>query len=1151
MSSPGGPSFSWSLTYAQIPFLPDDAVATHLRVPGEPHQFHAAEQHAPKLHQPETRLVDEIERLIPQSKVEEQVPPASFPGRNLGAIAFAWRPEASVDIGEFFYPNTASRWARFRGLATSSMVKAMVAATNGGQNAATFAVQNVPMMGNPSALGYSFQTQLYMLPPRPIGENPATPGGINNGLYAVTLVDERYYWPGIPATLRINQTTTWTALIAAISTVLGVPISTQSAIEAVYGQPEPDSQLWCNTENPAVLLDAIGYNIGRILVRNLDGSYTYVTATESAATVQANRGMAAKVQRLAGGEIFASGTALPAGDLTADQNAVVPNSVLVTFPQYIVGNDPVPHFVNARYQNQRPSCWYEESHGGVWGWQVPITSGGPLVLAKAPPALSGVYMDSVHTTAKAMYSGEAFAYSGNPPMNASGLISLAGQLAVNRYSWQVATALDEVYPGTVAWQPDGLHSITWTWSQRRRLASTRVLRDHWNVRVTELQHSAIALSGYTNVPQGVGGPSVAQSWRDSFSGFVSQSTPWTGQASLASSTSVGQGSITVNNPVGFPLPPFSIIIDIGTEYAEVATVNSASIIGTGPSWTFNLGAGLQFAHQIDAPIEGGGTGATTLLPQTTLAGGIGAGNTSVSLTSIDCFPTQNRWHSVIQSGQSDQEICLMEGTSGQMQVGIVYRGIWGSIAQSHNQGAKIQQYLPNTVYGANLVTFEKGQFVQPGAWTSGGIQEAVVIPQTQTVKCLDAIGTTRNGLQFYSGQVTLFNPTQGSGFAFDDIGNRELTWLVERNNRPMTLGKRYDGLLSALGSMSGFISSGTSGGGGVAPVYVVNDEAAAGLLTIRDSALGFGAVYLTSGLLSGAEPIQNSTLYAFGVGSGYTYAILQSIDCFPTQNNWLALIDSEFIVMNGTSGGIPNPNPTQNHQGFAVSFQQRGAGGSLPEVHQAATPMYWVPPDFVSGVNLITHEKSQYIFPGPGISGNLTVVEGVIKPQTQTVYCAANSGVLFGDNVYRYPGNVNLYLTTVVGYDQLPLESIWVEERNQDPVVSGKLYAGQFAGFSKSLSGAILPPGTGGIPIIVGPNSGAGFYSGGGGTAPIYLINEYNTPGGYNGLIPIVQNVLCISGNLVLITQNLQFSGGVLFGLSGAYASGAGLSGSIYSLSGI
>src|SRR5207249_2199775 len=36
-----------------------------------------------------------------------------------------------------------------------------------------------------------------------------------------------------------------------------------------------------------------------------------------------------------------------------------------------------------------------------------------------------------------------------------------------------------------------------------------------NQSVSEFQHSAPPLSGFTNVPKGVGGPSVAQSWIDS------------------------------------------------------------------------------------------------------------------------------------------------------------------------------------------------------------------------------------------------------------------------------------------------------------------------------------------------------------------------------------------------------------------------------------------------------------------------------------------------------------------------------------------------------------------------------------------------------------------------------------------------------------
>ena len=64
-------------------------------------------------------------------KLEDFGIPSSYPGRNLGAIA----QESQIDrgpnagglhVGEWYYPPGAGRWSVFRGLMTSSMVKAVL-----------------------------------------------------------------------------------------------------------------------------------------------------------------------------------------------------------------------------------------------------------------------------------------------------------------------------------------------------------------------------------------------------------------------------------------------------------------------------------------------------------------------------------------------------------------------------------------------------------------------------------------------------------------------------------------------------------------------------------------------------------------------------------------------------------------------------------------------------------------------------------------------------------------------------------------------------------------------------------------------------------------------------------------------------------------
>lgn len=496
-------ALAYLLSYGGVPFVSDRARAFPMR----PLQDAELTNDGIRKQQPEIDLWDEINRLIPKKFLQDYVLPSNYPGRNLGAIARQWQIGPSpmpteISVGEWFYPNGASRWGIFRGLATSKMVKAMLEVTNG-SDPATFIMQAEPTgLSNPNNNPNNFHlsTSMYMLPPRPLAEQ----GGGLDGIYLVTLVDERYYWQFNPVSLRVGPSTTWQDLITQIATALNVTM-TFSAIAAAYSTPEPDSQFWCNQESAALLLDAVAYNIGCTVVRNLDGTYNLQTPTESQVIVDANRGNVLQVVRIAGGDIFSDGnTILPVGDLTPSKNSVLPESVAVTFPKYVTGNDPVPHYYNTRYAVPRPTSWYEESYGDVYTISVPLANGGDGVAGLV--GVAGA-IHTIHTTAKAAYDTEAAATG--DPTNVVVLTTLATQLAQDYFNNQIASALDEVYPGTVVWVPEGIHDIVWTYSEKMRQSSTRVLRSEWNQIIREMQHAAPGLNAI-----GAGGRSVAQTWKD-------------------------------------------------------------------------------------------------------------------------------------------------------------------------------------------------------------------------------------------------------------------------------------------------------------------------------------------------------------------------------------------------------------------------------------------------------------------------------------------------------------------------------------------------------------------------------------------------------------------------------------------------------------
>lgn len=580
--------FSYDVTFAGVPFCLD--VAKVIRMDLRHPKVEDEEQLPPRKHQPLADLVEELDRLMPFLYLQDFSLPSSYPGRNLGAIAYrdpiGPNPSPQIKIGDFYYPPTACRWSVFRGLATSSQVKAMLAATNG-RNPATFKMQIVPQ-GTESANippnRYLVQTPLHLLPPRALAEF----GTQFDGLFLVTLVDERYFFQGVPGTLFVEGGTTWAELIAPLTVSLGITLN-YDPIASVYGYPEPDSHLWTNSENAPILLDAIAANVGCMVVRNLDGTYTLQTATTAIATVAANRGPVANLLRTAGGDIFQSSNTTKSGDLRPARNAVLPEAFRVTFPKYINGDDPVPHFLNPRYGSQRPTTWYEESFGDTYAAIITLAECGPLV-----QGLTGFGVQTFRNTAKALFPTEAAA--SGAPSNLAVVRPLAVQLATDYCNWMIGAALDETYPGTLVWTPEGYHDIIWSWSARNRQGTCRVLRTQWNAVITEFQHSCAPLTALeSNVPRGVGGPSVSQTWTDGDDLVI--------QTTLASSLS--ESDFTVNLASAAYLP---------TQNLWKARIDSEVLLLNGTGGGTSVIVARRGIDGTVAVAHGAGTAVTKIIP---------------------------------------------------------------------------------------------------------------------------------------------------------------------------------------------------------------------------------------------------------------------------------------------------------------------------------------------------------------------------------------------------------------------------------------------------------------------------------------------------------------------------------------------------------
>lgn len=793
---------AYLLQYAGVPFVGDDGRSFSNGDPSLDFQ------------QPLERLYAELERRIPSTYLHDFQQPT---GTQQAGVVLPWDdstpPTPQLQLGDWYYPWGASRYSVFRGWMTSSQYKAALAAT-GGSNPATFTMTaDSSLPAYPNAQG-SVSTAMYMLPGRPLAEH----GGAFDGVYLITLVDGRYYFAGNRADLKVTQDTTWDDLIFRLGLAIGATIS-YSAIESVYGRPEPDSPLWAKSCPAEHLIDLVAYNLGRTFVRSLDGSYSLLTYAESKAVVLANRGNAKKIVRYAGGDLFSSGNVSKAGDLNPAKNSVLPSSVVVAFPKYAM--TPVPHFVNDRYQNQRPSAWVEDNVGSYHEVTVPSSA--------YASGLTGTSTYTIRALAKAVYSGE----DSSSANNATGLEALATKIAQDYAASLVTEALDEVYPGVLAWTPEGLHDVVWTYSARREKACTRVVCRAWTDGNAQSQHATPVTSGQTVNLIGVGGRSVAQTWRDSYGDEV-----------------------------------------------------TATLLGSGP-------------------------------------GPIMSGDSYFILNTAGGFPTQNRWRAKI-----DGEIVLMEGTSGGVLrslsgdyvVNVAYRAIDGTVPAQHGSGSTLTQVVPNTTYGANLVTLDKMTFCHPMTWSSGGIQEVKLVAQTQTVTATAGSG---GGIQ--QGAAYLFpalvNPYQAGDGQFT---TQEAAYIVERSSGIVFSGRRYDG------QFVGYSYTSTP-----APIYAVNG-------TVYASGLS-GTVDVVSNVCDDLFEVRPGVNIAFdystpgGVtinstvnGSGAIYSGDSSITLTAASAWGLILCYSESTMV------FTLPDPASLTDDVTYTFKKTGPTGQAVQINSTA-----------------------------------------------------------------------------------------------------------------------------------------------------------------------------------------------------------------------
>lgn len=362
--------------------------------------------------------------------------PRSWPGPYLVGITYPFRYPTRPKLrpNMFYYPNGATRWAEAHFLISESQY-ALLASKLGTKQ--TLIVNTV-------------STGMFGLSARILAKVGNEPG-----LYLLTLVDERYFFQyKNGGTITLDDTDTWASLISYLATQLGISISAFS-VGAVYGQPQPLTDLGGVCENAAILLDACLTNVGLTLVRNFNGTYSVLTTSQSVTQETAN----SPSFKIAGGN----------NNVGVNLGGVMPGSVTVTFP-YRLCDDGA--FVDVQ-ANHLP---FGQITGSRYIKEVTITQAG-----------YGAYTGIANTTKTFHDNAEAWvlAVAQTLPTNKSQLDTLALKIAQDYYAALLA-GLDLILPCSYAWTPEGNNDILWVWSTDS--CYTRIQRTPWNYGVEELLH---------------------------------------------------------------------------------------------------------------------------------------------------------------------------------------------------------------------------------------------------------------------------------------------------------------------------------------------------------------------------------------------------------------------------------------------------------------------------------------------------------------------------------------------------------------------------------------------------------------------------------------------------------------------------------------
>jgi hypothetical protein len=361
----------------------------------------------------------------------------NWPGKNLTGLSFPGTARMRPVVpNTLYWPTGASRWAVGYFFVSAQQLQDI-------HQQLQYAYQSLPFVMGDNAHA-PITTNLWMLPPRPLGQA----GDAANGLYLLTLVDDRYWWWfNSTGNLTINPgTTTWENLYQSLGTQLGLIIQADP-IDPAY--LTPSQSLQSLYEYVPLVLDAVAYNVGQRIVRDYDG------------TVRAQ--LVGNAQTVLETNIISFG--FPKGGGT-----------MPVFSAY--GLDDAPEVLPATVQVVFPASGSGSSASGTYAVSVALASLGLSTIGSQGAPFTKVF----HDGRAAVFTGPTY------PTNQAELQALVKQIATDWYQFQ-ASPLDIKYSGIIPWQLEGLSdSIEWSYRETPRELTTRIQRPPWNDLAQELLH---------------------------------------------------------------------------------------------------------------------------------------------------------------------------------------------------------------------------------------------------------------------------------------------------------------------------------------------------------------------------------------------------------------------------------------------------------------------------------------------------------------------------------------------------------------------------------------------------------------------------------------------------------------------------------------